>query len=349
MFRRSMPYPVRRVVVLTKHRFMGDAIVAVPLLRAARQAFSGAQITLVTGHQAGVALEQCSYFDRIVCYNPRDGQCSARALRQTLRGDDTVRPDICLVTDRSLRSAYIAFLLDGRVRAGFASEWRSPLLTHRVPYRRNQHEIECFLDILRAVAPEGKDSAPYDPTPQLFLTDAERAKGADILAEREAIGPVLVGIQPGASYVAKQWDAQCFGAVAEALAADGIGIVLLGNGPGERDASRAVRQAMPGVPVVDLTDVTSLRETFAVVSHLSLFIGNDTGIAHAAASLGVPTVGLFGPTCATKWGHCGPRGCVLSAPNGDLRNLDPAPVLRAARRLLNRVPVDAPIPVGAYR
>jgi ADP-heptose:LPS heptosyltransferase len=349
MFRRSLPQPVCRIVVLTKHRFMGDAIVAVPLLRAARLAFRDARITLVTGHQAAVALESCPYFDQIVRYSPRDDRYSVRDMRRTLRADDPKQPDVCLVADRSLRSAYIAFLLGGRVRAGFASEWRGPLLTHRVPYRRDVHEIECFLDILRAVAPEGKDSPPYDPTPQLFLTDAERAKGADILAEREAIGSVLVGIQPGASYAAKQWDPRRFAAVAAALATDGAGIVLLGNGPAERDASRAMRQAMPGVPAVDLTDVTSLRETLAVLSHLSLFIGNDSGITHAAASLGVPTVGVFGPTRAAKWGHVGPRGAVLAAPDGDLARLDTAPALGAARRLLNVVAVDRPIPAGARR
>jgi len=328
---------------------MGDAIVAVPLLRAVRRVFPDARITLVTGHQAYVALENCPYFDQVVCYNPRDGHSSARDLCQDLRRDDAVRPDICLVADRSLRSAYIAFLLGGRVRTGFASEWRGPLLTHRVPYRRQAHEIECFLDILRVIAPEGQDCAPYDPTPTLFVTDAERARGAQILAEREAIGPVLVGIQPGASYPAKQWDVRRFAAVAAALAARGAGIVLLGSGAAERETSRAMRQAMPRVPVVDLTGATSLRETMGVLSHLSLFLGNDTGVTHIAASLDVPTIGLFGPTRAAKWGHAGPRGVVLTAPEGDMGRLDTLPVLEAARELLDAYTENAPIPAGVRR
>jgi ADP-heptose:LPS heptosyltransferase len=110
-----------------------------------------------------------------------------------------------------------------------------------------------------------------------------------------------------------------------------------------------MRQTMPHVPVVDLTGETTLRETMGVLTHLSLFVGNDTGVNHIAASLGVPTVSLFGPTRADKWGHAGPTGIVLSAPEGDLSRLEVAPVVEAARLLLERCSDDARIPLGLSR
>jgi heptosyltransferase-2 len=346
-FRRPPIRPVHRIIVLTKHHYMGDTIVAVPLLRATRHVFPDAHITLVTGKMAAVALEECPYFDAIHCYNPREQSYSAQNLRQALCQNE--RPDLCLIADRSFRSAWIAFKLGARVRAGFVSEGRGFLLTHRVPYRKNASEIECFLDILRTIAPEGKDEPTYDPTPQLFLTEAERQRGEAILREREVIGPLLVGIQPGASYSAKQWHTAGFAAVASALAAEGVGIVLLGSGKSEMDAARQVRQAMPHVPVIDLTGATTLRETMAVLSHLSLFIGNDTGVNHMAASLGTATIGLFGPTRADKWGHQGHQDIVLSAPDGDLNRLEVGPVLEAARLLLRHNATEAPIPLGIRR
>ncbi|MDX1931855.1 MAG: glycosyltransferase family 9 protein [Capsulimonadales bacterium] len=346
IFRRTSIYPVRRVVVLTKHHYMGDTIVAVPLLRAARSVYPGAEITLLTGKMGAVALQECPYIDSIHCYNPRDRHYSSGNLRKALFGDE--RPDVCLISDRSFRSAWIGYRLGARIRAGFASEGRAFLLTHRVPYRKNAPEIECFLDILRAVAPEGKDRLPYDPTPQLFLSDSERQRGMALLREREAIGPFLVGLQAGASYPAKQWTIAGFAAVADALASDGHGIVLLGSGKAETDAARQLRQVIPHVPLVDLTGATTLRETMGVLSHLSLFIGNDTGVNHMAASLGISTIGLFGPTRADKWGHDGPRGIVLSAPEGDLSRLEPGPVIDAARRLLHHFD-STPVALGIAR
>ena len=48
-----------------------------------------------------------------------------------------------------------------------------------------------------------------------------------------------------------------------------------------------------------------MNELAAWLSGARLFIGNDSGITHLAAALGVPTVALFGPTNPDVWA---PRG-----------------------------------------
>jgi heptosyltransferase-2 len=208
-----------------------------------------------------------------------------------------------------MRAAIIALLCRARIRAGFDTEGRGCLLTHRVPYDPVKRESECCLDILRVVAPAECEGVKFDPMPLLCVTDAERKRGAVILREREAVGRMLVGIQPGASYRAKQW--------APAKFAEAAG---------------------DQVPIIDLTGETSMRETMGILTHLSLFIGNDTGVSHIAASLGVSTVSLFGPTLAHKWGEEGPRNIVIAAPDGSLSKLDAGPVLAAARSLLETSP-----------
>ncbi|MES2461092.1 MAG: glycosyltransferase family 9 protein [Armatimonadota bacterium] len=330
---------VRSILVITKHNFMGDTIVATPLLRALRQIYPEAAITLLTGAAAAQTLQEFPFVDSVEAYSPKGTQKGIAAswrlicsLRKKIGGS----PDLCLVADRSVRAASIALLCRARVRAGFDTEGRGFLLTHRVPYDTEKRESECCLDILRTVAPEACAAVTFDPMPLLCVTDAERKRGAAILREREAIGPVLVGIQPGASYHAKQWASAKFAEVATALAADGAGIVLLGRGEAELKASRLLREAAgKHVPIVDLTGETSMRETMGVLTHLSLFIGNDTGPSHIAASLSVATVSLFGPTSAEKWGEKGPRNIVVAAPDGKLRKLEVPPVLAAARSLLN--------------
>jgi heptosyltransferase-2 len=353
---RRLPQPVRSVLVLTKHNFMGDTIVSIPMLRAARQVFPGAKITLLTGKAAMGALQHCPYVDTIVPYAPRDNEYSPLKLRAKLR---TVggRPDVCLVADRSFRSAAIAVLMRGRVRAGFDTEGRGFLLNRPVPYRTDAHEAECCLDILRAVAPEGKDSPPYDASLELWATDEERSQGAAALTERGvdlASGVPLVGIQPGASYPAKQWPAEKFAEVADALTARGARIVLIGQGDAEKESAARMTQAMHGAAPVDLINATKLRVTMGVLPHLSLFIGNDTGVNHMAAGLGVPTIGLFGPTLAYKWGNEGPHNKVLTAPDGELSRLEAAPVIEAANELLGRSggkrsDVSASLAVGGRR
>lgn len=331
---------IRSVLVITKHNFMGDTIVATPLLRGIRQIYPNATIMLLTGKQAAQTLREFPFVDseNVIEYDPKKTQKGIAATWRVicdLRGKIGGSPDLCLVADRSVRAAVIALLSRARIRAGFDTEGRGCLLTHRVPYDPEKRESECCLDILRAAAPEECAGIHFDPMPLLCVTEAERKRGAAILREHEAIGPLLVGIQAGASYHAKQWSPAKFAEVATALAHNGAGIVLIGYGDSERKASRLLREAAGDrVPIIDLTGETEMRETMGVLTHLSLFIGNDTGPSHIAASLGVPTVSLFGPTLSKKWGEASPRNLVLSAPDGKLSKLEVAPVLAAARSLL---------------
>lgn len=335
--------PPRSILVLTKYRFMGDTVVATPLLRATRRVFPHARITLFTGPSAATVLQHCPFVDRFVPYDPYHEHKGTTALVRMMLGlrKSAERPDLCLVADRSVRSAIASLLCGGRIRAGFDSENRGPLLSHRIRYDADRPEIECYLDILRAVAPESPGAPRYDPSPQLWVSEAERARGTQILREREALGPVLVGIQPGASYSEKQWPSERFALVADDLARHGGGIVLLG-GPNETEAARKMRQAMRA-PAVDLTGATGLRETLGVLGHLSLFVGNDTGVNHMAAGLQVPTVALFGPTSARKWGNTGPHAIVLKAPAGRIDEIAACDVVAAGRRLLR----GDPAPRGA--
>ena len=43
----------------------------------------------------------------------------------------------------------------------------------------------------------------------------------------------------------------------------------------------------------------------AVLRRCRLFVGNDNGPMHMAAALGVPVVGLFGPSDPAEWGPWG--------------------------------------------
>jgi len=51
----------------------------------------------------------------------------------------------------------------------------------------------------------------------------------------------------------------------------------------------------------------TLIEVLRRLRHCRAYIGNDSGITHLAAYLGVPTIALFGPTNPRTWGPIGRR------------------------------------------
>ena len=64
-------------------------------------------------------------------------------------------------------------------------------------------------------------------------------------------------------------------------------------------------------PPVVATGITSLKQSCALIDRCDLFISNDSGPLHLAGALGVPLVGIYGPTDHRNWGPRSHTGVVL--------------------------------------
>jgi ADP-heptose:LPS heptosyltransferase len=79
---------------------------------------------------------------------------------------------------------------------------------------------------------------------------------------------------------------------------------------------------------------TNITEMIALFRRASLVVGGDTGPVHVAAVLGVPTIGLYGPTSARRNGPYGRRVAAMQSPTGRMDGLSVETVLGAAQALL---------------
>jgi heptosyltransferase-2 len=71
-------------------------------------------------------------------------------------------------------------------------------------------------------------------------------------------------------------------------------VILFGT-PSEKEMAARICSAMKCNPI-SLVGQTSMRELTALFSACSIFIGNDSGAMHMAAAVGLPVIGIFGPT-----------------------------------------------------
>ena len=328
---------IRRILIATKFRFIGDTLLAIPIFRAARAQWPDAHIALLTGKNARVLLQNNPYLDEIIEFDPYKSDKGRRPYLSLVRRLRAGRFDLCLALNRSFHSALTPWLGGIRVRAGFESEGRGPLLNRRVPYDREKSEIACYFDVLHAVAPY----APVNPALELWVSEDETRQARERLRDAWGAGVPrarLVGIQPGASLPRKRWGAACFAEVADALFRQdpGLRIVLIG-GPDEWDAAEELLACCgpeTRARVASFAGACDLRGSLGLVSQLGLFLGNDTAIMHSAVALGVPTVSLFGPTNPRKWGNYGPCHRVLESPDGTMASLEVEAVRAAALSLL---------------
>jgi heptosyltransferase-2 len=192
------------------------------------------------------------------------------------------------------------------------------------------HAARHLANVL-ATAPNGSDALPM---PELQCPHDDRLHARDWLDQQLGHGARPVAVHPGSGGTWKCWPAQRFANLAARLRAP----ILLVEGPADADACRAFAEALAAsVPVARATGMP-LSRVAALLSESRGYIGNDSGVSHLAAALGVPTVAVFGPTDPAVWAPLGPEVSVVTA-RADAPWSTVDDVLIAAQALLdNRVP-----------
>ncbi len=276
-------------ILLTRLRFIGDVVLTTPIIRSVRNAYPSSHIAYLGDHRAVTLLEHNPCLDRIIPYD-----FSRPALLEQARVARELRRagyDLVIDMFNNPRSALLCRCTGAKTRVGLERRGRRWAYTVRVTDDgQPKSPIAFHNQFLRALGIQ-----PTATKTELFLTPEERASAPQFLPE--GAGP-LIGIHPGASWPAKKWDAERFGALADRLADAGMRVVVFGA-PGDQSTLQRLVEATTSVPHV--LPAANLRHLAAVISHCACFVCNDAGPMHIAAALDVPTVALFGPGEENIW------------------------------------------------
>jgi len=127
----------------------------------------------------------------------------------------------------------------------------------------------------------------------------------------------IVAIHPGSGGARKCWPVTAFAEVIERLWQRGYAILLLA-GPADHERLSTLRQSLSLPPEPTMLQVlvdAPLIEVAHQLRQCKCYLGNDSGITHLAAMLGIPTVALFGPSDPTIWRPVGPNVEILYEPD----------------------------------
>lgn len=316
--------PRRTRVWVRLPNWLGDVVMALPLLRALRAGRPDAELTLLARPQFVPLLAGLGVADRVRPLPPR----GLAAFATFWRWRDE-HPDTVVLLTNSFRGDLEAWLLGCPQRFGLVRPGRPrPLLTHhwRVPgeFRESaHHQVELWRRLLAHFGLE----APPDFT---VLPAAERAAAPATTAP--------IGLISGSENMPrKRWPAAHWRALIAALPE--ARFRLFGTAADQPLAARLARGHADRVE--NLAGRTTLPEFAASLRECRLLVTNDTGGMHLANALGVPVLALFGPTNPIRTGPVfaapvtvlQPPGCPPEG-GGRLADLAPATVTSAVRAAL---------------
>ena len=293
------PRPLRILVI--RYRFIGDTVLAIPFLRNLRRAFPSAKIDVLAEPVSGDTLALCPYKDELLFYAPRLQGEKKRAAQFPTSLPGAARflrarhYDRCYILRRSFSSAILPLLAGIPHRVGFATEGRGWLLQRSTPYA-DKHEVECFLDILRA------DGIP--------VTDIHNENWTDPATDQRVAAALPAGQRPRVFLCAKSvfplkdWAPDRFAQLIAWLVNERGCEIHLCDSPGLAGYYEEIRAALPAPLArnwIDWSQQLSIRESNSLFKRMDLAVGIDTGLLHLAASFHVPVVALFGPLEPWRW------------------------------------------------
>jgi len=201
------------------------------------------------------------------------------------------------------RSALLSRLSGSPMRLGYNSEgrWRGALYTQVVEADRfAMHTVRYHLKAMEALGLAGSPGAP------LLTVAPEARREADRLLQKAGVDGArpFVCLHPGARWWFKAWPAERFAALADLIQTETPAQVLFLGSDQERSLESQIADRIK-TPLRSLIGKTSLLALAAVLERAALMVSNDNGPMHMAAALGVPVIGLFGPSDPAIWGPWG--------------------------------------------
>ena len=286
-------------ILIRATNWVGDAIMALPALRAVRARFPGAEVAIVARPYVADIYRDQEICNQLIAYDPRSahaGVFGRERLAAVLRAQ---RFDAALLMQNAFDAAWLAWRANIPERIGYARDGRSFLLTRAVPVPRPgeipAHEKFYYLELLRRAG--WIDSLPDESHIAMTIPEEKHRRAAEILGASGVRPHVLrVAIGAGASYgSAKCWPPSRFAELANRLQSHTDADVILFGTAAESAVCAAIAAGMR-VPPIDLTGKTEIADLPALLSQCHIFIGNDSGAMHVAAAAGLPVVAVFGPT-----------------------------------------------------
>jgi ADP-heptose:LPS heptosyltransferase len=163
------------------------------------------------------------------------------------------------------------------------------------------HQTDFFLSCLTEMLPVSCDPSIV-PHPDA-LAWSER-----YWAQQSLRGRAVLVLAPGSGAREKNWPQTFYRTVADWWPGSTGGAVIVLHGPVEEARGEMNLLQDDTVIARDLT----LAQVAALIYRSDVYLGNDSGITHLAAAVGIRTVALFGPSDARRWAPRGKQVTIVS-------------------------------------
>jgi len=301
---------IKNLLVVRNDRF-GEFLLIIPAIRALKESYPQARITLAVSTQVKELAGMIEYVDEVFVWDD---------IKKNLRKQ---KFDLCVIFNPTKEAHISTFLAGIPLRLGYNRKWGF-LLSHKITDNKGlglKHEIESNLELVNVIGAKTNDqSLSLGKLPAFSNSEYEGA----------------VALHPYTSDPVKDWHADKFRALISRLT-QGLGCKLIIIGKPEHNHQGDYLLGA-SANVINLVNKTTLVELAQVLKLCSLLITCDSGPMHLAQAVGTSLIALFRNDLpgksAKRWGPTSDKSTVIQSDS--LSNISVEDVFHKVKEVLNK-------------
>ena len=282
----------RILIIRVDH--IGDVVSATAILGPLRKAYPEAVIDFLVPSWASDVLQNNPYLSHILQFDPPwfdRGRsmfgAGIRGIREMIRIIRKGEYDLVIDLRGDVRHIAAMFIAGIKNRISYGITGGGFLLTHQVPYRKDMHEIDRNLDLLRPLGIEEVTSRAEFYCSENDKEKTERLKKEAGICDKYAVMHMVPG------HFSKTWNVEKFREVAQYISKEkGLQVVMVGSSK-DKPSIGDMAKGQKDLQIIDLSGRTSIGVLGGILREAALFVGVDSGPSHIAAAVNIRSVLLF--------------------------------------------------------
>lgn len=274
-----------RKILCIKPRGIGDILLSTIILENLKAALPHSEIHYLTEDFAQRAVENNPHVSKILTFKRDD------LVFKTINKARREKYNLVFDFWSNPKTAQITFLSGAKYRIGYEKRGRKYAYNLMgIPGSSGKHAAEDNLVLLNVL------DIPIVSKKIVYHTLKEEKLFADNFLENKInrSDNRLIGIIPSGGWESKRCDATKWIEICQEIQKNIKSKFIILWGPGDEADAKAIFEGLKPNPLI--APDTTFGQLSGLIEKCDLIIANDSGPMHVAAALGIPTIGIFGPT-----------------------------------------------------
>ncbi len=308
LFKNRRPFKkdeIRTILVIKIDR-IGDIVVSLPGLKALREAFPEARISILVKEGRDKLLNGIPWIDEVISY---DGFIRAARYLKQFKFDLAID----LLMEYTIKTALLAYVISRKYSVGFDIEGRGCFFNLKSkPSPENKHMSQHILDLVIKIS----GLSPKTAMSKIFylkipILEENRRCIEPFLSENGVQKQdLLIGIHPGGNYPSQRWPIERFSRIINNIIERyQAKVVIMGDAKDMAIIEKAMKLVKRKGVITAIG--LPLDKLATLISMTDLLICNNSGLLHMGCALDVPTISTMGPTDPHLWRPMGEKNVVI--------------------------------------